>query len=214
MGDRSTAVTRGLTSRGRATRARIIDAATALMSERGVAGTRIEDVRKAAKVSGSQMTHYFVNKNSLVRAVIAWQTSLVLDESARLDTLAGLREWARTTTARQRIPGGRDGCALGSLVAELAETDALARADLAAAFQQWELALRGALRTMRDRGDLRSEADPAELALALLSALQGGMLLSRIKQDSGILDSALSSALDHIQTFATCDRSEPDGQHA
>jgi AcrR family transcriptional regulator len=53
-----------LTVKGRATRARIIDAAAQLMYEKGAANTSFEDVRKAAKASGSQMSHYFADKRS------------------------------------------------------------------------------------------------------------------------------------------------------
>ena len=61
------------TARGRATRARIIDAAARLIYENGAANATFEDVRKAAKASGSQMSHCFADKRSLVRAVIAHQ---------------------------------------------------------------------------------------------------------------------------------------------
>ena len=43
-----------LTPRGARTRARIVEEAAALIHERGVAGTTLDDV-KAAEVSGSQM---------------------------------------------------------------------------------------------------------------------------------------------------------------
>jgi AcrR family transcriptional regulator len=36
-------------------------------------------VRKAAGVSGSQLSHYFRDKESLVRAVIAWRADLIID---------------------------------------------------------------------------------------------------------------------------------------
>jgi hypothetical protein len=64
-----------LTAKGRAARARIIDAAARLMYENGAANTSFEDVRKAAKASGSQMSHYFADKRSLIRAVIAHQAA-------------------------------------------------------------------------------------------------------------------------------------------
>src|ERR1700742_3348741 len=69
----------GLTRKGMATRARIIDAAAELMYEHGVAGTSIEGVRKETGVSGSQMTHYFADKRSRVRAVIAKQSDAVTE---------------------------------------------------------------------------------------------------------------------------------------
>src|SRR3954454_23281883 len=48
-----------LTAKGRATRARIIDAAARLMYENGAANTSFEDVRKDAKASGSHNDHHF-----------------------------------------------------------------------------------------------------------------------------------------------------------
>ena len=75
-----------LTSKGRATRARIVEAAAGLMSRQGVAGTSIDDVRKATGMRGSQMTHYFRDKRSLVRAVIAWQADAALEVTAALET--------------------------------------------------------------------------------------------------------------------------------
>ena len=55
-----------LTKKGRATKERIVSAAADLIFEYGVAGTSIEDVRRAAGVSGSQMAHYFHDKRRLV----------------------------------------------------------------------------------------------------------------------------------------------------
>ena len=44
-----------LTPKGRATRGRIVAAAADLMFEQGVAGTSLQDVQQAARVSGSQL---------------------------------------------------------------------------------------------------------------------------------------------------------------
>src|SRR5260221_11186398 len=67
-----------LTAKGARTRARIVEEAAALIHERGVAGTTLEDVKAAAEVSGSQMYHYFPDKNELVQAVIDYQTATIL----------------------------------------------------------------------------------------------------------------------------------------
>ena len=46
-----------LTAKGRATRERILTVAAELVLRQGVAGTHLDDVRRAAGVSGSQLTH-------------------------------------------------------------------------------------------------------------------------------------------------------------
>jgi AcrR family transcriptional regulator len=58
------------TDKGRATRNRVLDAASALVFEHGVAGTTLDDVRAAAKVSKGQLYHYFADKEDLIHAVI------------------------------------------------------------------------------------------------------------------------------------------------
>jgi AcrR family transcriptional regulator len=199
-----------LTRKGQATRARIIKVAADLMFERGVAGTSIDDVRKAADVSGSQMTHYFSDKRSLVRAVVAWQADTVLELHrlpvlGELDTFDSLDMWAELQIARQKRLTYRGGCAFGSLAGELAEQDAQTRLDLADGFQRWEALFRHGLRLMKRRGGLRPDANPDELAILLLAALQGGMLLTQTARDIRPLEVALKAALAHVRSFATDD---------
>jgi AcrR family transcriptional regulator len=196
-----------LTAKGRATRARIIDAAARLMYEKGAANTSFEDVRKAAKASGSQMSHYFADKRSLIRAVIAHQADAVMADHhdpaiGNLDSIAALRTWAQLIVEQQRAQNFEGGCRLGSLAAELVESDAELQADFAAGFERWEAFLRRGLRTMQQRGDLRPDADPDALAYSLLAAAQGGYLLTQAHRDARPLETALGAAIDHIELLA------------
>jgi AcrR family transcriptional regulator len=196
-----------LTAKGRATRARIIDAAARLMYEKGAANTSLEDVRKAAKASGSQMSHYFADKRSLIRAVIAHQADAVMDAQqdpalGNLDSVAALRTWARRIVEQQRAQNFEGGCRLGSLAAELVESDAELRADFTAGFERWEALLRRGLLAMQERGELGPDADPDALASSLLAAAQGGYLLAQAHRDAQPLEAALGAAIDHIESLA------------
>ena len=84
-----------LTPKGQRTRARIIDAAAELIHERGVPGTTLEDVKAAAQVSGSQLYHYFDDKDALVQAVIDRQADILVSTTERADlgTAGALRAW-------------------------------------------------------------------------------------------------------------------------
>jgi hypothetical protein len=55
---------------------------------------------------------------------------------------------------------------------------------------------------MHDRGDLRREADPDQLALATLAAVQGGLLLTQTRRDTLALEAALDTVLAHIESFS------------
>jgi TetR/AcrR family transcriptional repressor of nem operon len=56
---------------------------------------------------------------------------------------------------------------------------------------------------MRDRGELRPDADPVRLALAMLAALQGGLLLTQTRRDTAALEAGLDTTLDCIRAYAT-----------
>jgi len=196
---------RPLTRRGRETRQRILAAAAELMFENGVAETTLEDIRAAAGVSGSQVYHYFADKQALVRAVIDYQTDAVLDAQEtcldRLDTMAGLREWRDFLVDHQRRLGCRGGCPIGALGAEVAETDAAARLAAARGLRRWEGRIREGLRAMHARGELPAQARPDDLALATLAALQGGLLMTQLQRDTKPLEVALDAMLDRIQSL-------------
>jgi AcrR family transcriptional regulator len=196
-----------LTRKGQATRSRIVKIAAELISEHGVAGTSIDDVRREAKVSGSQMTHYFQDKRSLIQAVIGYQLDAVLDfhtqpRLGRLDSFEALKLWADLNiekTLRHNVEGG---CPFGSLAGELAEFDPRMRADLAAGYDRWAEVLRSGLAAMRRRGELRADAKPDVLTSVLLAAHQGGSLLSQTQRDIKPLRDALNAALNYVYSFA------------
>ncbi len=197
---------RRLTRRGRETRERIVAAAAELMFENGVADTTLEDIRAAAGVSGSQVYHYFEDKQALVRAVIDYQADAVIeaqgDHLDHLDTMDGLRAWRDILVEHQRRLGCRGGCPVGSLAAEVAETDAVARLAAARGMARWEGRIRDGLRAMHARGGLPAGAAPDDLALATLAALQGGLLLTQLQRSTRPLEVTLDAMLDRIEALA------------
>lgn len=194
-----------LTAKGLATRARIVEAASELMLEGGVARTTIEDIQEAAGVSASQLYHYFADKNALVLAVIDHQSELVLgihhQGLDRLDSFAALQAWRDLVIDVVRGTHCTGGCPLGSLASDLAETDPIARARLARAFEVWEAMLRDGLAAMRERGELRADTPTDDLALAMLAGLQGGLLLSQVRRDTRPIEVAVDTAIAHLRTM-------------
>jgi TetR/AcrR family transcriptional regulator, transcriptional repressor for nem operon len=204
-----------LTRKGHATRARVVAAAAQAMFERGVDRTSLDDVKAAAGVSSSQLYHYFADKHALVLAVIEHQTEQILDGQepllSRLDSVDALRAWREQLVAIQHRLNCRGGCPIGTIGAELAETDPQARAKVADGFARWEASIRAGLRAMHERGEL--DGDPDGLALATLAALQGGLLLTQIRREPSPLEAALDAMLDHIASLTSAREPNrmPDG---
>ena len=196
----TTPSSRPLTRKGQETRQRIVDAAADLIFRQGVAHTTIEDVRAAADVSSSQLYHYFDDKPALVRAVVDHQADTMVGGQDTFDfsTLEGLRAWRDFVVAGQREHHCSGGCPIGSLGGQLAETDPDARAHVAEGFKRWEAEIQGGLRGMQARGELTPDTDPDTLALALLAALQGGLLLTQVKRDTKPLEAALDAMIELV----------------
>jgi AcrR family transcriptional regulator len=195
-----------LTPKGAATRGRILRAAEDLFYERGVARTGNTDLREAAAVSGSQLNHYFPDRQHLVRAVLADRVAAAADDprlpgAGAPTTLAALEAWADAyvTDAADRA----NGCRVGSLVAETLRTGLSESRDGAAAFAEWLAAIERAVTAVQDAGDLDESADPARLAAALLGALQGGLLLLQATGDPAALRASLDGALALVRSHAT-----------
>ncbi len=193
------------TARGRATRDRIVAAAALLMYEHGVARTSMDDVREATGTSKSQLYHYFADKSALVCAVIAHQQEAVLAGQqpylGSFASLADLRAWRDRVVMMNGAALTFGGCPLGGLASETGDTDEAARQVAARAFGAWGEQLAEGLRRMRVTGELPADADPEALALGLLAAVQGGLLLSQSAQRIRPLEVALDHALAAVEAM-------------
>jgi TetR/AcrR family transcriptional repressor of nem operon len=191
------------TVKGRATRERIVAAASELIADRGVAETSLDDVIERAGVSKSQLYHYFEDRSALLRAVVAHNTEGVLGYLGGVgESWKAIRSWLDSIVAVQVEGHGCGGCPIGSLVPQLAEADDQARLALAASFARWEAALRDGLRSMQLRGKLERGADPEELATATMAAIQGGLVLTQTRRDPGQLAIAVDAAYAHLRAHA------------
>ena len=199
-----------VTERGRRARASIIDAAATLMYQKGVSLTSLDDVLAAAGSGKSQLYHYFDSKADLVAAVIERQLELVLARQPSLthiESWDGIDAWVSEILTAHSAPGGPFACPLGTMAAEL-KNDRTFRPLLDDAFRRWEAPLARGLQTIQDRGELVAEADPNRLASIVIAALQGGMLLARVRGDIAPLRDTLEGAVAQLRHW----RATPSGR--
>ena len=187
---------RGSPPREHAPRARIVEEAAALIHERGVAGTTLDDVKVAAEVSGSQLYHYFPDKNELVQAVIDYPSRHHRQSPA---ARAQQRERSRSLAehgdhrseahqSKGRLPTW---LARWSTRRQDPDTPAL----VAAGFDQWAAAISDGLRSLHADGKLPSGINPDDLATTLLATLQGGLLLAQVQRSTRPFETAVDTLL-------------------
>lgn len=164
---------------------------------KGLGGTALDEIMAASKIGETG--------DVLVHDVIALQVQMTIDREReylkRLNSFAGLRRWAKTLAQLNALESGKYGCALGAMTSECASRDETARVMLAQAFKDWEKLFADGFRRMQDSGVLSRDVDPETLATGLIAALQGGYLLAKAARDTGLMELALSMAIDHVEGY-------------
>ena len=205
MRDTAGSAQKTYTARGASTRRRIVDATVGLVYAKGVESTSLDEVCGAAEVSKSQLYHYFTDKDALIREVISAQAAGILAAQGsaltQIDSLAALRRWCDSILGLNRATAN-GGCPIGSLANELANRSEQSRALLVAGFGSWEDFLAEGFEKMRQNGELGKTAVPRDLAIGVLCAVQGGLLLAKTSRSEGPLKVALSLAYDHVASHS------------
>ena len=174
-------------------RSQIVDAAALLISERGFTATSVDEVIKHAKLSGkSHFYHYFKSKEELGYEVLNRQferfaeRGLAVLREPMIDPLERLDLFIDGIVALQAERGGRRGSPFGNLAAELADAHEGFRIRIEAIFERWANQIRSLL--WEARPQLKDDVDAVRLSRFIIAALEGAVLMTRVKRDLSILE--------------------------
>jgi AcrR family transcriptional regulator len=199
---------RRLTAKGRATRDRILQVAAELILREGLSTLNMDALRKAASVSGSQLAHYFADKQALIRAVVVRQIHVVLDfhrqpKLGALNTFDDFERWIDLNMRYLRRIGYSGTPTYHALAGQLGKSDSATRQTLASGYWQWIELLERVIQQMKDHGVVAASADPRKLALVIVSAHQGGATLAFTYQADWPHADAVRFAVNYLRMFAT-----------
>lgn len=196
-------VVTGMTAKGAATRARIVEGAAELIREHGIAGITLDDVRSHTRTSKSQLFHYFPGgREELLLSVAQHEADRVLeDQRPYLDQLVTWEDWSQwrdVVVARYRLQGSR--CPLHALTSHLGTNTPGAQSVVQQLMKDWERPLREGLAAMRSSGEVSMSLDPERYAQAILAAVQGGVQILIATGSSDHLESALDMTLEAVRS--------------
>jgi AcrR family transcriptional regulator len=199
---------RRLTAKGRATRDRILQVAAELILREGLSTLNMDALRKAASISGSQLAHYFADKQALIRAVVVRQIRVVLDfhrqpKLGALNTFGDFERWIDLNMRYLRRIGYSGTPTYHALAGQLGKSNSATRATLASGYWQWIELLKQVIQQMKDNGLLVANADPRRLALVIVSAHQGGATLAFTYRADWPHADAVRFAVNYLRMFAT-----------
>ena len=174
-------------------RVAILDAAARLIAEQGFTHTSVEEVIRVAGLSGkSHFYHYFRSKEELGYEVLDRQfdrfaeRGLAILREPMIDPLDRLSLFIDTLVALQGEREARNGSPFGNLAGEMADAHEGFRRRLDLVFELWAGQLQSLLWELREQ--LREGVDTPRLSRFIIAALEGGMLMTRVKRDVAVME--------------------------
>jgi AcrR family transcriptional regulator len=191
-----------LTSKGAATRQRIIDGAAAEIRAHGVSATTLDDIRVRTRTSKGQLFHYFPGgKEQLLLAVAQYEAEWVLSDQqpylGALTSWAAWQRWRDVVVERYRLQGQH--CPLAVLMSELGRTTPGAQAVPGALIRQWHSEIAAGVTHMQRKGQIPTRVDAERAAAALLAGIQGGVGILLATGDLSFLEAALDAGIDAMR---------------
>lgn len=185
------------------TRDRLIDAAMELFVYQGYAATGLAQVARKAQVLPGSLYYFFPTKEDLLLATLErrkqtlyegvlqpiWESTS--DPIERVfGLLAGYRQMLELTEFKH-------GCPIGNLVLELAETHPRARGLLVQNFDGWLDAVEQCFASAQDR--LPPGASPRQLAVFVLTTMEGAVMLARAYRNFEAYDAAVVHLREYVE---------------
>jgi AcrR family transcriptional regulator len=191
-----------LTSKGTATRQRIVEGAAALVRDQGAANVSLDDIRTVTSTSKSQLFHYFPDgKSDLLLAVARYEAQQVLDDQQPM--LGDLTSWASWLSWRDRVVekyrAQGPGCPLSALTSQLGLADPATRTVITDMYARWQGYLADGVRALAAAGEIDAGTDVADAATAILTAVAGGATMLMATGEISYLEVALDEALSGLR---------------
>ena len=157
-------------------RDQLLEAAWAVIAQRGVHGLRVEDAAEAVGVANATVYYHFGDRAGLLAATMDYNDSSALSAPARNASGRGLD---RVTASLMGDLGDskrvRDNDIVWNDLNAAAVFDSELRARISQISRQWVREIADMISQGIEDGSVRSDAEPAEVAEAL-TALQGGLI--------------------------------------
>lgn len=169
------------------TRDILISAAAKLVAIKGFDRTSVQDVMDEAGVGKGSFYHHFSSKDELGLAVLEQDRAdfmEMLDVSLEPgDGVDALVRFFEAALQKHRATGFMGGCLWGNTALEMSDCNASFVAPVDAVFSEWTVRLEKVIQAGQDNERIRQDMVASDLALLVVSAIEGGIMLSRLRKD-------------------------------
>jgi TetR/AcrR family transcriptional repressor of nem operon len=200
--------------KGEQTRREIIRKAAPIFNQKGYDGAALSDLMRATGLEKGGIYRHFDSKQELAGEAFDHAWKIAMD--ARFEgtqeipnTVDRLKQIVRNFRDRRAgvIPGG---CPLLNTAIDSDDGNPRLRAKARQALSSWLDRLQAIAEEGKRRGEVRSGVDSAQLAMLIVSTLEGSVMIRRLQKNDEPLDLACHHLEEHLETKVRA-RGNPKG---
>jgi len=186
-----------MSTKGERTKGKITRAAAALFRRQGFASTSVNDVLQAAGVKKGSLYFHFPGKDDLALEVLRQAEAGFmdfLDAALTGPTPADrLDNFFRRALEIHRGSGFVGGCLFGNTALEASDRNPRYACRVAEVFDRWTAKIEAVISDAQVDGQIRRDLPAVVLAQFVVSSVEGGIMLARLKKEEKPLSRCLDS---------------------
>ena len=192
--------------KGERTRRRIVERAAPVFNQRGFAGASLSELVAATGLEKGGIYNHFGSKEALAIEALDYSVSLLVERFQRAldgpehaaDRLAALIDAFADLDGHPDVPGG---CPVANTALESDDTNPELCSHARTAMDSWHRLIGSIVKSGKQRGELRADTDPYELATVITATLVGALMLSRLMQEPAHMRRAQSYLKAHVDSL-------------
>jgi TetR/AcrR family transcriptional repressor of nem operon len=189
-------------SKAEKTREHIIEKTAPVFNAKGYAGTSLSDLTEATGLTKGSIYGNFENKDEVALAAFDYNhgrvTAYIRDRLLATEhSIERLLVYPQVYRNFLKIPFLKPGCPILNTATEADDTHPALRERAAAALQFWKSSVEKQVKRGQARGEIRAEVDGAEVAVVLVSLIEGAIMQAKLSGRSA----ELKVAMDFLQRY-------------
>ena len=170
--------------KGEMTRERIVAEAAPIFNRRGYAGCSMQDVMEATGLEKGGIYRHFGSKEELAAEAFRYSWRKVMEVRSIEGPVEGGAIATLLCKVHQfvRVPSPiAGGCPLMNTAIDADDTNPILRQLVRQAIQDWKSTLAGIVDEGIRTGEMRADVQPMRIANAIVSTLEGALMISRLE---------------------------------
>ena len=173
------------TSKSERTKQFIVERTAPIFNEKGFAGTSISDLTEATGLTKGSIYGNFENKDEVAIAAFDYNfnrvTNYLKERILATDNSIGrLLVYPAVYSDFLRIPFLKPGCPILNTSTEADDTHPKLRKRAADALAYWKRSVENQIKRGIKRGEIRQDVDPTEIAVVLMSLIEGAIMQAKV----------------------------------